>query len=251
MKKYFVLLPLLCAGLLTPAAAQDDDIYFVPSKKQKASEEKNETEAARVRTTALYPSGSLAGQAGSLRDVDEYNRRGAASRPVEAADTALWTDEEWADGTYTDRIVRFHAPRAGIYVSSPFYGTYVDLYFDDPFFYDWAWAHGYAWSPLWSYGWGYGWGWGVPWHYPAWGWNWAYRPWYPAWGHHPGHPGWNYGGIAVRPGGNARLNGRPLNRPGNFGRGGTPSGGSRFTGSRSAGNRGFREASGAGSRGAG
>lgn len=242
MKKLFFLFILLGAGLLLPAMAQDDDVYFVPSKKQRTTEQKNET-FVRQRTANAYRTVSESDLAGSLRDVDEYNRRGRVADVATPVDSVVTADEEWIAGTYTDRIVRFHAPRAGVYVSSPFYGSYIDVYLDDPFFYDWTWAHSYVWSPFWYYGWG----WNSFW-YPAW--NWGYHPWYPVWGHYPWHPGWHHGGIAMRPGGNVYYNGKPQARPGNFGRG-TYSGGSRFTGVRTSGGRGFRGTTGTGSRGIG
>lgn len=135
------------------------------------------------------------GRGNGGRDVDDYNRRGNASknRSKDYAEQDT-LDPAQGNGAYTERIVRFHSPR-GVVVSSPYYVDYYDYYYD-PFFYDpWRyswyspWYAGFGWSswygPSWSWGWGWG-SWYDPWYYygPSWAWG---------WGHHHHHWGWGHG----------------------------------------------------------
>ena len=62
MKKLFLLF-VLAGAMPLSMMAQDDDLYFVPSKK------KAETKSSSVNDKPAY-------YVGSQRDVDEYNRRG-------------------------------------------------------------------------------------------------------------------------------------------------------------------------------
>lgn len=181
MKKYLFLLMTLF--VMSGAYAQDDDVYFVPSKKAE--------KASRQDTGGSYytpipddenfeSSNWAAGRGNGGRDVDSYNRRG--KQQADESDSVEYVDD-YVAGDCTSRIVRFHSPRIGIYVSSPFYADYYDYWYDPLFGPAW-----YGWS-----GW-YGWGWSP---YPHWaylpGWNYPwYDPWGPAWGWHPGwYPGWH------------------------------------------------------------
>ncbi len=178
------LLFLLSIALSLPLTAQEDDMYFVPSKKQK-----NEQETVRNTETAIASSATTPVAAtGSSRDVDEYNRRGKQQQIV-LTDTlgmqwALQTDENgqsiWVpleneqaaqdsdvaaqsyeyddDFSYTQRLGRFHS------VYTPYYSWY-DPWFDpwyDPWYtspwYRSSWYYGPHYG--WGYGWNYGWGWG-------------------------------------------------------------------------------------------
>ncbi len=184
--KFFLTIALVLSATLAVQAQDDDDLYFTPTKKSQ------KTSAARV-TQKVYSDND--------RDDDEYNRRytgyadawqtgGEADSIVAdsmAADMECaqssgsdydLTDPE-NDYVYSRRILRFHSPRFGFAISSPYYwdlvygwGVYDYLY--DPY-YD------YFYDPFyWSWGWGYG---------------WAYRPWNtwygPIWGWHHSPHGWH------------------------------------------------------------
>jgi len=177
MKKYLFLLMTLL--VTTGAYAQDDDVYFVPSKKaEKASRrDVGSSYYTPISEDENFESSNwAAGRGNGGRDVDSYNRRGNYS--ANESDSVEY-DDVYVAGDYTSRIVRFHSPRIGIYVSSPFYADYYDYWYD-PFF-----------GPAWC-GWGdwYGWGW-RPYPYwaylPGWSYPWHY-PWGPSWGWHPGWP---------------------------------------------------------------
>lgn len=180
--------------------AQDDDVYFVPSK-AKSSKEMPKSGNPTYDTDDYEESTWAEGRA-TNRDIDEYNRRTSSRANVSDSLNNL-PDEALASGTYTERIIRFHSP-TGVYVSSPYYSDYIDIWFDpwmSPFpystwgsFYSWnywnswySWTH---WGPYPSYWWG---GWYDPWwchhHYHPWP---GYYP-----GHHPHYPG---GGVATLPG---------------------------------------------------
>lgn len=189
MKKYIALL-VLALGTSTLSYAQDDDVYFVPSKSEKS---KSNT-APRSQYEILSEDNSSSSQVQSYNDngdwdVDAYNRR------RQSADTVATEEvyDEDATGVYTTRLVRFHSPRVGVYVSSPYYSVLTDYYWYDPWltpwdypyyygsWYGWGWSpfyYGgpywhYSWhGPWWNYGWGYPHYWGSHWHGPSW----AYRP---------------------------------------------------------------------------
>lgn len=182
MKKLFIFI--LLASFSMAGSAQDDDVYFVPSKK-KSKTVKVETDddpyAEGVgRRIGDFPDpfgGEALGEERSfrLRDVDEYNRRPNASA-AQRTETVYADEEEWAvddapDGDCTSRIVRFHSPRAGVYVSSPYYIDFYDIYYN-PWY-----------TPTWAVGLGFGLAWSSWWWYDRWAWSpyYCYDPW---WGHH-------------------------------------------------------------------
>lgn len=185
MKKLFIFI--LLASFSMAGSAQDDDVYFVPSKKKsktvKVDTDDDPYAEGVGRRIGDFPDplggAPLENESGTgLRDVDEYNRRPNTAAP-QPADTTYADEEEWAmddaDGTYTSRIVRFHSPRAGVYVSSPYYIDFYDIYYD-PWY-----------TPAWAYGLGFGIGWSSWWWYDRWAWSpyYCYDPW---WGHH--YHGW-------------------------------------------------------------
>lgn len=208
--------------------AQDDDLYFVPSKSDKAEAEPDKPGRATYTPLAETESSNWAENREDYRDVDDYNRRG------HRADTTLrYNDEDESEdyGTYTTRIVRFHSPRIGVYVSSPYYIDVYDYWYDpwyystwyDPWYapwYGWGWHSAYYWH---SWGWGwhyphYGWGW----HYPHYGWGWAHHaPSNARYGHNGGWVSYSSrpasGGTryAGREYGNRYGNGRPSRNFGN------------------------------------
>jgi len=183
--------------------AQDDDVYFVPSHNaDKQQERETGTSHSAYTSHTGYTSSNWAeGRGNGQWDVDEYNRRGshrdslatASSGSSSVSDTAPAYSYEDADATYTVRLIRFHSPRVGVYVSSPYY----DSFFYDPFWTDfwpynyWAWNSWYGWAHVGWWPWGYGWY--DPWYGPHWAWNhwwgWHHGPawggWYPP-HHYPG-----------------------------------------------------------------
>lgn len=166
------------------ALAQSDDVYFVPSKADKAKS-KTETVEASTYTPLPYNSNEsdgvsehdnwADGRGNGHWDVDQYNRRNEDGNYSSDNDTLA--DDAYSDGygdnSCTSLIVRFHSPRVGVYVSSPYYWSLYDPWFD-PWFYD-SW-YSFGWPATY-----YGWGW-RPWRWGYYGW---YDPWYPGWGWGP------------------------------------------------------------------
>ena len=167
MKKLFLLF-VLAGAMPLSMMAQDDDLYFTPSKK--------------VAKTSSSVENKPAYYVGSNRDVDEYNRRGKFRS----------TYQKIGVDSLGNDIIEFQAG-TGIYPNS----TYVDTmwmspkqkYQDDE---DYAysrrmsrWDGYYGWYDPWFYGhwgyrpWGY-WGWYNPWYYSYYGW---YDPWYYGYGY--------------------------------------------------------------------
>lgn len=198
MKKLFALLIATAVG--TMAYAQDDDIYFVPSKSKtqvtttpSSSLRSSYEPISRTTTTTTTTTTEnwAEGRGNNGWDVDAYNRRGTTT----VTDTAYYTGDEGTyiedqgDGECTTMLVRFHSPRFGIYVSSPYYGVLTDYYWDDPWYWDYGYYGGwYGWNSW--YGWGWGWHpyWHSWWADPWWGGHWGYAH----WGHGPGWGGgWN------------------------------------------------------------
>ncbi|MDY2779184.1 MAG: hypothetical protein SOU82_04955 [Alloprevotella sp.] len=192
MKKILSLMLLAAVGFM-PATAQDDDVYFVPSKSSKTSQKDRSnfsSQAERIPVEASNTYDNLYEM--SDRDIDAYNRRYAVTDSIDAADDYAEDNEE---GTYTRRLVRFHSPTVGVYVSSPYYDVVADYYWYDPWFSPWYYSpfygpsYAWTWSP-WAYDWYWGWGWHTWWH----------DPWY----HHHHHYWYD---TAWRP----SFNGRPGN----------------------------------------
>ena len=174
MKKLFLLF-VLAGAMPLSMMAQDDDLYFTPSKK--------------VAKTSSSVENKPAYYVGSNRDVDEYNRRGKFRS----------TYQKIGVDSLGNDIIEFQAG-TGIYPDS----TYVDTmwvspkqkYQDDE---DYAysrrmsrWDGYYGWYDPWFYGhwgyrpWGY-WGWYNPWYYSYYGW---YDPWYYGYYGYPWYYGW-------------------------------------------------------------
>lgn len=233
----------MSACMLGTAFAQNDDVYFVPSKADKA---KTRTESVAPSTYTALPYSKderdanyddwADGRGNGHWDVDRYNRRGQYaddSLAIDSTESMAERDGDYGDNSCTSLIVRFHSPRVGVYVSSPYYLSFYDPWLDPWFFDSW---YGFGW-PGTYYGWGWRpWGWGYygwydPW-YPGWGWG-------PSWGWAPHYHGpsyaWNaqrgphggfvaYGnrnnsrpgtGIALRPSGNRYVDYRPSRSFGN------------------------------------
>lgn len=197
MKRLLLMALVLSAPLFM--MAQDDDLYFSPSRKAA----KTSAGASSVRSNDIEVYNTNA------RDEDEYNRRnmsagyagsyssdsyqtgggyGSRDGVVERVDS-IDVDDEENYYRFSRRLLRFHTPR--IYaLSSPYYWDLVygygiydylyDPYYYDPFFYD-----------PYFYSWGYGWGWSPwrAWYGPMWGWG-GYRYAWSYWGY---GPGWHVG----------------------------------------------------------
>ena len=178
MKK-LLLISMLIGAMPLSMMAQDDDLYFVPSKK------KVETTGSSVRNTAERPTY----YAGSNRDIDEYNRRGKFRSSYQT----IGTDSLGND------IIEFHEG-TGIYPDTVFVDSmwmakngYND--FDNDFTYSRRmsrWDDYYGWYDPWFYG-HWGWrplgyySWYDPWYYGPYGW---YSSWYDPW--YYGYYGWGY-----------------------------------------------------------
>ena len=186
MKKLMMYL-LLFGALPLQTMAQDDDMYFVPTKENQAKEAKS------------YGMPSATYYSGSSRSVDEYNRRVYSSvSPIDSAGNdiidfspvrGVYPDstyqEETQDYAITRRMTRFddYTPsqaywdgyRDGRWASPWYYSSWYGWYDYDPWYWDSPWYYrGYY-------------GWYSPWHYGY------YRPWH--YGYY--RPYW-YGGGYVR-----------------------------------------------------
>ena len=204
-KKLLLTLGFMTLALTAIHAQDDDDLYFTPSKKQSRNMSATvENVTATQMGTSSRP--TLEVYNNNSRSDDEYNRRfsnyagswqtGGSSETdsLMAAIDSLEAEIEMLkqgeydvydpemDFVYSRRLLRFHSPRIGLVISSPYYwdlvygyGIYDYLY--DPY-YD------YLYDPFfWNYGWGYGWNWGPwsAWYGPIYGW------------YAPNH--WDYWGV--------------------------------------------------------
>lgn len=194
MKK-LILLTLVSAFSLS-LMAQDDDMYFVPTKENVAKEARK------------YGMPQNVYYSGSNRSVDDYNRRAQFSSPVDSTgsdiidfsavrgvypDSAYSQPVENDDYALTRRMSRFddYTPseaywdgyRAGRW-SSPWYNTWYSWY--DPWYYD-------SW-----------WYWNDPFYYSSW-YGWRYPYYYSTW-YSPRYYGYHYyGGSYISRGGSSRL----------------------------------------------
>lgn len=201
MKK-LVLLSVLFGAMPITMMAQDDDLYFVPTKENVAKD----AEKYGMPTKTYY--------VGSDRSTDEYNRR-AWSRvaPIDSAgndiidftaERGVYPDSAYSEETdyeYTRRMSRFddYSPsvaywegyRDGRWMSPWYYNSYYGWY--DPWYYD-PWYYGGYYGYYGSYS-PYYYGWYSPWryHYGYWGGGW-YRPHYYATGSSGAH--WSRPGVS-------------------------------------------------------
>ncbi len=184
--KRMIILILAIGAFVTDAMAQDD-MYFVPTKK---NVEKSAAEYG-IPADTYY--------AGCDRTVDDYNRRRSTVQPIDSAGNDVITFDEVAgvypdssaDGTddykYTRNMSRFD----DYDWYEPYWAGYADGRFDNWGYYS-SWTWGY---PYYGYR---SWYWGYPYHYySSWYWD---RPWYGGGWH--GHYVPHYGGYAYsRPNG--------------------------------------------------
>ena len=193
--------------------AQDDDMYFVPTKENLAKEADN----YGVPRRTYY--------AGSSRSVDEYNRRvKVGANPTDSVGNDIinfsavrgvypdstYTEGEDSDYQLTRRMSRFddYTPSEAYWEgfrdgrwSSPWSWSYSSLYWHDY----WYWNDPWYWNSSWY------------WQFPYYRGFYGYYPWY--YGGYYGYYGygyrpWYYGGYYtyyVSTGGGHRPSGRPVN----------------------------------------
>lgn len=208
MKKSLLLIAMCLSALGT--YAQDDDVYFVPSHEDtSASNDTPDTYTsgrssyAPITDDETFQSSNWAANRGTCgRDIDEYNRRGRNYKqqlPDTLDAQASYNqgyDDGYEDGSCTARIVRFWSPRAGVYVSSPYYLDYFDLIDYDPWYYGYGSPCSWGWSGW--YGWGSWYGWRP--YYASWGWGWDFGWHDPFFWHGYGHGwGWHHPDFAWHP----------------------------------------------------
>ena len=199
MKKLMMSL-LLLGALPFTTLAQDDDMYFVPSKESKAKD------------AYEYGLPSHTYYSGSSRSVDDYNRRMISAVPSDSvgndiidfsAVRGVYPDsiaptEQSEDYQLTRRMSRFddYTPSQAYWDgfrdgrwSSPWYYNrwyswydYDYWYWNDPWYYG-SYGYYYGWSSPWYYGWN------SPWYYGY------YRPWRYGYGYYG--PTW-YASRGVR-----------------------------------------------------
>ena len=166
--------------------AQDDDMYFVPTKEKVAKEARQ------------YGMPKDTYYSGSNRSVDDYNRREQYSYPVDSTgndiidfsavrgvypDSAYTGSAENDDYKLTRRMSRFddYTPSEAYWAgysagrwSSPWYHSWYSWYDYDPWYWDsWYWHDPFYYSSW--YGWRY------PYYYSTWyspRYYGYYRPWY-------------------------------------------------------------------------
>ncbi len=220
--KLFLTLALSLSATFAVQAQDDDDLYFTPTKKSQTT--------TPVSKRSSYAQDRYAGSSGNAssrtfqvyngnsRNDDEYNRRysgyagswqtgsidslsaDSLDAEMEYEDSSQGYDLEdpECDYAYSRRILRFHSPRFGFAISSPYYwdlvygwGVYDYLYdpyydyFYDPFYWSWGWGFGWSYRP-WN-----------AWYGPIWGWSYAPHGWHnwgagPMW--HDNGPGMRYTG---------------------------------------------------------
>lgn len=231
-KKLLFTLGLMAVATVTIQAQDDDDLYFTPSKKQSAN---MSATIESVRTQGMSSRPTLEVYSNNNRSEDEYNRRysnyagswqtGGSSETDQLMATVDSLEAEIemlkqggydvcdpeTDYIYSRRLLRFHSPRLGLVVSSPYYwdlvygyGIYDYLYdpfYDylyDPFYWNFGWGYGYTWGP-WSTWYGPLYGWYAPHHWDYWGvgplWNTGYYG--SVWAHSGNYRGnsWNRGSF--------------------------------------------------------
>ena len=177
MKK-LILLTVVAALPLT-LMAQDDDMYFVPTKENVAKETKN------------YGMPKNVYYSGSDRSVDDYNRRIWSSvEPIDSAGNdiidfsavrGVYPDSTAVSGSddykYTKRLSRFEG-----YTSTS--DAYWEGYRDGRWASPWYYSSYYPWYDSWYY-------WNDPWYYGYYGY---YSSWYSPWYYGGYYRPWRYWG---------------------------------------------------------
>ncbi len=199
--------------------AQDDDLYFTPEKSTTTSSQpitmrSTVSEAYNYDDVSADAYGSMDTEeynTGSIRDVDEYNRRGryAASSPYDeyynaadtssvygAGDSILISREDYENSL---RMKRFDGYNNIVLINA-------DPWYYDPWYYDdWRWYS--RWYSPWYWSWYDPWYYGSRWYYGWYGGWYGYRwgGWYG--GGRPYYAGWHGGGWYGGRGGVRRATG--------------------------------------------
>ena len=204
MKKLMLLSLMLGVLPLTMMAQDDDDMYFVPTKK--AMEKQKSTYALPQNTYYV----------GSNRSIDDYNRR--IPPMAVPTDTALCDtiDFDGQMGVYPDSLQDFQLTREmsrwdGYEPKDSYWDGYADgrhdamLNWHSPWFYDyygmwwdpWMMDRYYLYHGLWGDPWFYS-GWYNPWYYGYYGYGYypGYYPYYYGYGWYPSY--WGGGGGSHR-----------------------------------------------------
>lgn len=185
MKKW-ILLSVMLGAVTLPGLAQDDDMYFVPSKNS----------VARERASASYSSPAApVYHSGSWRSIDDYNRRGS-SYEVLPSDSSDIINFLGVEGVYPDSLSDFELSRKmsrfdGYEPYEAYMAGYAKGYSDWSWHSPWYYSSFYPWYDSWYYDpWYYGYGWYDPWYYSYWGWGGYYSRYY----YHPWYYGRGWGG---------------------------------------------------------
>lgn len=204
MKQFIALFAIIfsCSAM----AVAQDDVYFVSSKKKAdkkvvTSDVVDEDAPARYRVPATHTVTTTQTTTtqtttteeddtyycGSMRSVDEYNRRDRfnSAYATHLKDSLRFEDSIAAireDYEHSKKMKRFDGyNNITLIVNAPLFDVWVDPWYD-PWFYD-PWYRPFSFS------------WGVrvydPWYNP-WYDPW-YRPWGPVYVHHYWGPGWHWG----------------------------------------------------------
>lgn len=213
MKRY-LFVAILSLFIMTAVSAQDDDMYFTPKHKDKNTVVT--PPRSRVTEAYDYDHSNETYHSGSIRDVDEYNRRGKGGSSSSSTwreggyaqdDSILVSREEYENSRKMKRFDGYNS--VTLIVGDPWYY--------DPWYYDPWYGGSYYWRTRWY----------DPWYYTYYD-PWYYGGgWYAHWGpshywHRPSYVygGWHGGGFRPspgRPGGNVwhdRGGNYTTNRPG-------------------------------------
>lgn len=202
MKKWTILSMALV--LTSLQAMAQDDMYFMPSKKQKA-----EREAARQarQANSNYERIDYRDYSGSNRNVDEYNRMGSQVDvlPTDTGDVITFDPVE---GVYPDSVGDYQLTkqmtRFDDYVPSIAYWEGYSAGRRDAWGWHSPWYYSslYPWYDPWYYDPWYSYGWYDPWYYDPWYYNYGWRH-YGYWGGYYYHPvvyvgsgGYHYSGTS-------------------------------------------------------
>ena len=220
----FALVALILPTIAILAQDDDDEMYFGrKSKNDKTVRNDSKQQPRRIVVeydddVATTSSGGEADyHTGTLRDVDEYNRRGRRTSVADTAATVAdsvvvarkgkkqaslydlgyddgytrgYRDAEEDEFYYSTRLARFRGSR----YYDPWYWDRI-AYIYNPWYYDpWFWDPWYR--PVYVGGWCSV-GWGCTWGF-SWGFGWSYS-WHPGiHPHHPHHYGTGYRSMSVR-----------------------------------------------------
>ncbi len=202
MKKWTILSMALV--LTSLQAMAQDDMYFMPSKKQKA-----EREAARQarQANSSYDRIDYRDYSGSNRNVDEYNRMGSQIETL-PADTGDVITFDPVEGVYPDSVGDYQLTkqmtRFDDYVPSIAYWEGYSAGRRDAWGWHSPWYYSslYPWYDPWYYDPWYSYGWYDPWYYDPWYYNYGWRH-YGYWGGYYYHPvvyvgsgGYHYSGTS-------------------------------------------------------